>query len=159
MALAAPGVDYEAELERLRSLYVSATPSQRLMRIRQRLADHHFGPNRLVTSVSAVEALARSLLMHCAVTRAELLTAYPDYRDRKPEPMIREYLRSQQIADPAAFFAQDTWRLFGYAVKYRNLLAHECTYLGLEKFPSLIESCEDVLAALAKLARLRAGRT
>jgi hypothetical protein len=49
--------------------------------------------------------------------------------------------------------------LFGYAVDYRNLLAHECTYLGLDKFPSLIEACEAVLEKLARLGGLNAKRT
>jgi hypothetical protein len=62
MVRAAKDIDYSAELHTVRSVYVAMTPSQRLAIIRQRLVDHHFGPNRLVTSVSAVEALARSCL-------------------------------------------------------------------------------------------------
>ena len=159
MAFAARGIDYEAELATIRSNYVRSTPQQRLSVIRQRLNDHHFGPNRLVTSVSAVEALARSLVMHTNVaSKAGLLEEYPRYRYRKPEGLIREYLESKGIADPKAFFAEDTWQLFGYAVSYRNLLAHECTYLGLAKFPSLIRACEDMLSALAKLGRVREPR-
>ncbi len=160
MAFAAHGIDYDADLATMRARYISATPRQRLSIIRQRLDDHHFGPNRLVTAVSAVEALARSLAMHAiASSKNELAELNPRYSHRKPEGLIREYLESKGISDPSAFFAEDTWQLFGYAVKYRNLLAHECTYLGLEKFPSLIEACEDVVSALAKLGRIREPRT
>jgi hypothetical protein len=159
MAFAAPGVDYDAELASIRARYVQASPRQRLAIIRQRLSDHHFGPNRLVTAVSAVEALARSLAMHASVgAKSELTDIYSKYSHRKPEGLIREYLEIKGVADPKAFFAEDTWQLFGYAVRYRNLLAHECTYLGLAKFPSLIEACEDVLSALAKLGRVREPR-
>jgi hypothetical protein len=155
MARAAHGIDYEADLATIRANYVSATPRQRLAVIRQRLQDHHFGPNRLVTAVSAVEALARSLAMHTEVRRkSELAAVYPRYSHRKPERLIREYLQSKGVPDPETFFAEDTWELFGYAVSYRNLLAHECTYLGLEKFPSLIAACEDILSALVKLGRV-----
>lgn len=159
MAFKAPGINYDAELVSIRARYIEATPRQRLAIIRQRLEDHHFGPNRLVTVVSAVEALARSLAMHeSATTKADLVAMYPRYSHRKPEGLVREYLAAKGIADPKAFFAEDTWELFGYAVKYRNLLAHECTYLGRVKFPSLIEACEDIVLALVKLGRIREPR-
>jgi hypothetical protein len=157
---AVPGIDYVAELATIRANYVTATPRQRLAVIRQRLDDTHFGPNRLVTAVSAVEALARSLSMHAkAKSKAELSMLYPKYRDRSPKALVREYLELNGVGDPKAFFAEDTWLLFGYAVEYRNLLAHECTYLGLAKFPSLIDACSEVLARLAKLGRVREPRT
>lgn len=155
MVFAAAGINYEAELAAIRSYYVSATPRQRLSVIRQRLEDHHFGPNRLVTAVSAVEGLARSLTMHAAArSKSEIKTLYPKYSHRKPEGLVREYLEFKGITDPDTFFAEDTWRLFGYAVKYRNLLTHECTYLGLEKFPSLVKACDEILSALVKLGRV-----
>lgn len=160
MARAVPDIDYVAQLLSVREHYVSATPHQRLSIIRQRLEDHHFGPNRLVTAVSAVEALARSLAMnHKAKSKQELKKLYSKYKDRSPKSLVTEYLTAHGITDPHAFFGEDTWRLFGYAVDYRNLLAHECTYLGLDKFPSLIEACSDVLNSLAKLGRIREKRT
>ena len=156
MVRAAAGIDYVAELLSIRDNYVTATPRQRLSIIRQRLEDHHFGPNRLVTAVSAVEALARTLAMHHkAKTRSQLKSLYGRYKDRSPKTLVQEYLAAQGVTDPTAFFQEDTWRLFGYAVEYRNLLAHECTYLGLDKFPTLIEACEEVLNALAKLGKVR----
>jgi hypothetical protein len=156
MAFAAHGIDYEAELATIRATYVCATPRQRLAIIRQRLSDHHFGPNRLVTAVSAVEAFARTLAMHANFgTKDELSGNYTKYSHRKPGVLIREYLAAKGIADAKAFFGEDTWQLFGYAVKYRNLLAHECTYLGMDKFPSLIDACEEILSVLAKLGCVR----
>jgi hypothetical protein len=72
-----PDIDYVERLEKLRDSYVTAYPRQRLSVIRQRLEDHHFGPNRLVTSVSAVEAYARSLaLRRGAKTRDDLRKNY-----------------------------------------------------------------------------------
>lgn len=160
MARAVPDIDYVAQLLSIRENYVSATPRQRLSVIRQRLEDHHFGPNRLVTAVSAVEALARSLAMnHKAKSKQERKKLYSKYKDRSPKSLVAEYLTAHGIEDLHAFFGEDTWRLFGYAVDYRNLLAHECTYLGLDKFPSLIEACSDVLNSLAKLGRIRETRT
>lgn len=159
MARAVPNIDYVAELLSIREGYVCATPRQRLSIIRQRLEDHHFGPNRLVTAVSAVEALARSLAMnHKAKSKEGLKKLYAKYKDRAPKSLVIEYLSACGITDPYTFFGEDTWHLFGYAIDYRNLLAHECTYLGLDKFPSLIEACSDVLNSLAKLARIREKR-
>jgi hypothetical protein len=59
MVYAVHGLDYEAELKQIREKYVCASPEMRLRIIRLRLEDHHFGPNRLVAAVSAVEAIAR----------------------------------------------------------------------------------------------------
>ena len=160
MTRAASGVDYEAELLSIRESYVCATPRQRLSVIRQRLEDHHFGPNRLVTAVSAVEALARALAMnHKCKSKTELKRLYPHYRNRAPKPLVKEYLLAKGISDPDTYFGEDTWRLFGYAIEYRNLLAHECTYLGLDKFPSLIGACNEILDSLAKLGRVREKQT
>jgi hypothetical protein len=160
MTRAAFGVDYEADLISIREKYVCATPRQRLSVIRQRLEDHHFGPNRLITVMSAVEALARALAMnHICKSKAELNKLYPKYRNRAPKSLVKEYLLSKGITDPDTYFGEDTWRLFSYAIEYRNLLAHECTYLGLDKFPSLIDACNEILNSLAKLGRVREKQT
>lgn len=155
MALLTQGIDYKSELAAIRDAYICASPRQRLQIIRQRLSDTHFGPNHLVTAVSAVEALARTLAMHAScTTKIEISEHYPKYRNRKPECLIREYLKSKGVATPEVFFAEDTWQLFGYAVQYRNLLAHECTYVGKDKFSSLIEACEEIVSALARLGHI-----
>jgi hypothetical protein len=155
MTLAAVGIDYEAELLAIRKNYICATPRQRLSIIRQRLEDNHFGPNRLVTAVSAVEALARTLAMNQkAQTKAELDNIYPKYKNRAPKSLVKEYLLTRGISEPEAYFGEDTWSLFGYAIDFRNLLAHECTYLGLDKLPSLIEACNEVFESLVKLGRV-----
>ena len=155
MAHLAANVDYVADLATIRESYISATPQQRLHIIRQRLEDHHFGPNRLVTAVSAVEALARCLLQHVgARSKADLRANYPRYKKWVATSLVREYLAKRGVTDPSAFLEQDNWKLLGYAVEFRNVLVHECTYLGLDKFPSLIEACEVVLAKLVALGRV-----
>lgn len=160
MARLAHDIDYIALLHKLRDSYIRAYPRQRLHVIRQRLEDRHFGPNRLVTTVSAVEAYARSLALHRrAKTRADLTNLYPKYRDTPPKALVAEYLKGRGIDDPTSFFGEDNWKLFGYAVEYRNLLTHECTYLGLDVFPSLIDACEAVLDKLADPASFHEKRT
>ena len=76
--------DYIAELEQIRTAYVCSLPSQRLHIIAQRLENPAHGPNLLVTHVSAIEALARSLAMHAkGQSKAQLKKLYSQYRDRE----------------------------------------------------------------------------
>ena len=89
-----------------------------------------------------------------ARTKAELKALYGKYRDREAKSLVTEYLSSQGKTNPADVFGSDTWRKFGYAVSYRNMLVHECTYLGQDKYPHLIEACKVVLDNLAGLAGL-----
>jgi hypothetical protein len=143
MALANPQVDYVAELRSLRELFASAAPQARLTTIYARLRANETGPARLVTMVSAVEALARSLAMRaCASPKAVTPEVYARYRHRKPVPLVEEVLRAHHHPDPSAYFARDTWTLFRHAVEFRNLIVHECTYLGQDKSPSLIEAAQ-----------------
>jgi hypothetical protein len=153
MILTAQGIDYEKELTEIRNIYVCMTPQGRLRIINERLRDPDSGPNRLVTVVSAVEALARTLAMHASFTsKFDISTNYSKYRNSKPADLICKYLLSKGITDPETFFKEDNWLLFDYAVQSRNLVTHECTYLGQDKYPYLIQVCEEILEALTKLA-------
>lgn len=152
MALANPYINYVDELKNLRDVYVSVPPRARLNVIRRRLAQPEIGPTRLVTIVSAVEALARSIAVHARNTaEAEIGSTYATYRYKDPKMLVAEALKLHNFGDPAVYFISDTWLLFGYAVDFRNLVVHECTYLGQDKYPSLIEASEEVLSAMIKL--------
>ena len=156
MTYANTTLNYVTELSDLRSVYVSANPQSRLYVIRQRLAQSEIGPTRLVTIVSAVEALARSLAVHASAKQGlEIARVYDDFRYEKPEALVREVLNKYGRYDPKTYFKEDTWSLFLSAVGFRNLIVHECTYLGQDKYPSLIEASEDVLNALINLGDLR----
>jgi hypothetical protein len=160
MVYAVPNLDYEAELKQIREVYISASPEMRLKIIRLRLDDHHFGANRLVTVVSAVEALARSLAMSSvSQTKAEMKAVYSSYKRRVATTLVAEYLLARGVANAKDFFGEDTWALFHHAVEYRNMLAHECTYLGQDKYPSLICACEEIIETLVKLGEVRERRT
>lgn len=156
MSLYRPGMTTAEHIERLRHWYVGATPRQRLGVILQRLEDHHFGPNRLVTSVSAVEGLARALLMAAHHgSKTDRIANYPKYRMRKPTGLIEEYLRLIAAGTPSEAFGADLWRDFVHAIEYRNILAHECAYLGMETFPAMINACECVMDTLINLANIK----
>lgn len=155
MGLLKDGMTAEDHLDQLRDWYVGATPRQRLRVIRERLDDHHAGPNRLVTYVSAVEGLARSLLMSLEYPDKDAkLTAYRRFKDRKPVQMVRDFIAKVSSQAPDEVFGADHWRNFQHAVNYRNLLAHECAYLGIASFAPLIDSCEVVLSTLASVGKV-----
>src|SRR5206468_2754030 len=142
-------VDYDQHLAELRKSYVEATPGQRYSIARQRIENLEHGPNVLVACVAAVEGLARSLAMHREALRgakpldlkAQLSAIYPKYKWKGPEELIEQYLLDQGLASAPNFFGGDTWERLHYAIEYRNVLAHECTYLGQDRSPALIEAC------------------
>ena len=156
MTIANPTVDYVADLLVLRQTYLSGSPQARYNVIQQRLQQTEIGPTRLVTVVSAVEGLARSIAM---TRRAGKMSTphdlYSSYKDRAANTLVEEVLVLHGQSKPSEYFSEDTWALFRHAVNYRNLIAHECTYLGQDKYPSLIAASEEVLYAIVKLANLR----
>lgn len=143
--------EIEKHLTQLRREYVEASPRQRLHIAKQRINNPDHDPNRLIAYVSAAEGFARSLCMHQPPrTKQGLSEIYAEYERRGPKGLISEYLTAKGLGAPRDHFGADTWALFGYAVDYRNLLAHECTYLGLDRSPRLIDACRKVLQTLAK---------
>lgn len=143
--------EIEKHLANLRRDYVEALPKQRLNVAKQRIKNPEHDPNRLIAFVSAAEGFARSLCMHQgAQTKPGLSALYPQYERRGAESLIGEYLTKKALGSPADHFGAETWQLFGFAVEYRNLLAHECTYLGGDRSPQLIEACRKVLQTLAR---------
>lgn len=143
--------EIEKHLAFLRKRYIESLPKQRLSIAKQRIKNPEHDPNRLIAFVSAVEGFARSLCMHqCARTKAEVSAIYPEYSKRSAKSLIVEYLNERSLGEASSHFGERTWQLFGYAVQYRNLLAHECTYLGSDKSQELIEACRAVLRVLAK---------
>ena len=151
-------MNYEAESKKLRTLYIEATPNQRLRVIQDRLKNLYQGPNLLVVNVSALEGFARCITMHQHGSSKEELTAiYPRYRNMGLEELITKYLQAKNELAPS-FFGQKTWEMVKYSISFRNLLVHECTYLGQNKYPQLINACEQALGLLAKLEGLNFER-
>ncbi|MDD2733124.1 MAG: hypothetical protein PHF56_04220 [Desulfuromonadaceae bacterium] len=152
-------MNFEAELKKLRTLYIEATPNQRLRVIQDRLKNLHQGPNLLVVYVSALEGFARCITMHQHGSSKEELTAiYPRYRNMGLEELVTKYLQTKKELAPSSFFGPETWEMVKYSISFRNLLVHECTYLGQNKYPQLIHACEQALGLLAKLEGLNFER-
>ena len=144
----------------LQRTYAVATPAARLRAIRQRLASVHgeMAPTRLVTLVAAVEALARSLVVHSfgrPPSTAEM--RHRQFRDLGPLELAEEVLRLRGAERAALHFEGDTWSLFETAVQYRDLIVHECTFIGADASAQLISAADDVLRGLITLAGLEGG--
>jgi hypothetical protein len=160
MSTSNPTVDYVAELLALTKVYRAVSPQVRYNTIRQRLAVPEIGATKLISVVSAVEGLARSIAVHNKAPRpAAAVTLYASYCSRAPTTIVEEVFKFYRVASPSTYFTDDTWSLFRHAVNYRNLVVHECTYLGQDKYPLLIDASLEVLDSLATLAGLRAKRT
>lgn len=146
MALKNLAVSYDAEAASLRSVYVQSLPSARYGIIKKRLAYEEIGPVRLVTMVSAVEALARSVLVHwSSPTCSGIDDGYESFKRMEPVKLIRALCSLKGLDQPESQFSEDTWELFSSAVVFRNLVVHECTFLGQDKYPSMIRAAEEVL--------------
>jgi len=146
--------------DELQREYAMATPAARLRVIKQRLASAHgeMGSTRLVTMVSAVEALARSLVVHSAgrpASTAEM--RHRQFRSTGPVELVEEVLRLRGAGRPLSHFGQETWELFEVGARYRDLIVHECTYVGQDRHPHLIAAAEAVLRELIEVAGLEAG--
>jgi hypothetical protein len=149
--------NYKEHLDNLRHAYVNANYQQRYKVIQDVLEDYPLdAPNKLIAYVSAVEAYSRTLLVCMAGNaRGAKENAYERVKYAKPLDMVLEVLASQGVSE-ASFYEGDDGELLRYAVEYRNLLVHECTYLAPDKYRPLIIACERVLSGLDLLAR-RAG--
>jgi hypothetical protein len=158
MARANPEINYVEELLQLRRIYVEAAPQSRWNVIAQRLAHTEIGPVRLLTVVSAVEALARSLLMEVQTRGSSNKSRlYERHKSKEPHVLVEHLFVELRLPIPSEHFSEDTWALFRHAVNFRNLVVHECTYLGQDKYPSLIAASEEVLGELVKIGGIRAA--
>jgi hypothetical protein len=154
------GVDYEGDLAAVRAGYITLSPAQRMKIIGDRIADDRYnGPNKLVTMVSAVEGFSRGLVVqHSVSTRERMHRRYGKFRFCGPDFLVEKSLKLYGQSAASGYFGQDTWTLFLLAVEFRNLVVHDATYLGGDKFPELIPACTEVLFALATLSGV-SGKT
>lgn len=145
------------ELEQLRKTYAASKPSARLAVIRQRLAraEGEIGPTRVITTVSAVEALARSLVVHApGRPPATAHFRYQQVRNKQPLDLVEEALRLHGGKPPAEQVGAQAWTMFELAIQARNLVVHECTFLGQDKYPAMVDAAERVLEGMVEVAGL-----
>lgn len=151
--------DLREHLDELQRACAVATPAARLRMIKQRLASSHaeMGATRLVTIVGAVEALARSLVVHSSgrpASTAEM--RHRQFRDTGPLELVEEVLRLRGAPRGLAHFGAQAWELFEVATRHRDLIVHECSYVGQDLHLYLFDAADAVLRGLVELAGLEA---
>lgn len=67
---------------------------------------------------------------------------------KAPLELVEDALRLYGASPAVELYGDETWQLFELAHRYRNLVVHECTYLGQDKYPALIAASERVLQGL-----------
>jgi hypothetical protein len=143
------------ECRAIRTVYVLHTPRARLNIIRERIeyARREIGASRLITTVSAVEALARSIVVN-GNSRATA-ASYDLYKRAGPVELVPMALALFARGTPAQNVGEDVWQDFATAVDPRNLIVHECTQFGQDKWDRLIGAAETVLDLLTKIVESR----
>jgi hypothetical protein len=140
-------------LKELRETYYRSFPEQRLNIALQRIRNPEHSPNLLVTYVSAIEGLLRFLVIWAETNDGRpSAETYETYKNRGVSNLYLKYLALKNCGE---IVSSQTFELIGYAVEYRNLLAHECAYLGQDKYPELIAACQQFLEALSNHAGLK----
>jgi hypothetical protein len=146
--------NYDEHLKELRRSYYEAYPGQRWHVAKQRIENPDGGPNLLIAYVSAIEGVLRSLVIWGETPSGRPSEkTYNKFRNQGVEELLVKYLE-QKGARVADIASDEIYKLVCYAVKYRNLLAHECTYLGQDIYPDLIDACKVFLDDLIKHADL-----
>lgn len=136
---------------------MNARPASRLNTVRQRLAraQNEPAPTRLVTTLSAVEALARSLVVHAPNRPTSTAPIrYQQVRAAAPAELVQEVFRLYGAQSPDEHFGASAWGKFELADQCRHLLVHECTYLPPERYTDLIAAAEVVLEGLVEVGGL-----
>lgn len=148
-------MDYDAHLKGLKKSYYESYPRQRLSVARQRIENPYDGPNLLIIYVSAVEGFLRSLVIWGETSgERPAEETYNKFKMSGVDKLYVEFLKQNNLSSEK-IISDEIYRLVKYAVEYRNLLAHECTYLGQDTFPDLIEACQQFLHCLSSHAGLK----
>ena len=144
--------DYQTHIDGLRAVYAAARPWQRAEIARQRMADPMLDTNQLITCVSAVEALARSLAVEARVKGGEKPEdAYTALRFKNAEELLEQVVAPAHETTMGALVEHDNWTEFKWAVQYRNLLIHEGASLREGYTNRLLSATRSVFSAIDKI--------
>jgi hypothetical protein len=137
--------DYAQHIKELREWYITASKEQRVGVARDRMEDPCCRPNILITSVSAIEGAARAIVLEQQSAKGKSVqSTYKKVKWEDPVALIEKWICQEIQKTPEELFSKDCWEEFKWAVEYRNLLIHECTFLSQSYSIPLIKACENV---------------
>lgn len=144
--------DCERHIEQLRNSYINANRSQRRWVAETRMQNPCLPSNILIIKVSAVEALARAIVIEQKQGKGETVqSAYEKVKHKNGIYLIQKCICPEIKKKPEDLFSKDFWEEFKCAVKYRNLLIHECTSLRAGISTKLIKTCQEVWNVLERI--------
>jgi len=144
--------DYGKHLKELRTAYEQSTPRQRAKVALDRMESPGAGPNRLITSVSAVEGLARALAVNFQISAGTApVRAYRNLRDMNVVTLLAGAVAPARGTTMPALVGADRWDEFRWAVKYRNLLIHEGAFLNQGYCTRLLKATRALFTALEQM--------
>lgn len=147
---------YENHLKELRESYVNASFKQRLKVVQDRINYPDCSANRLISLVSSIEGLSRTICLDILETQGESrLDIYKKVKFLNPNELIVDYIFPAINKSAEDLFGHDIWEVFLYAVKYRNLLIHEGTFLRQNYASELIDVCTIIFQKLTELEYTR----
>lgn len=147
-------INYSDYLRKLREIYVNATPRQRISVAQDRIKYPACSPNQLVQIVAAAESLARTITIYQrAKTKKDLKKEYTKVKLIGPAKLIKDYICPKIGKTPTKLLGRSTWQKFKFAVKYRNLLIHECTFLDRRISTEMIKAAENTFEKLKTLVK------
>jgi hypothetical protein len=139
-------------------MYVNATLRQRYSVAMQRIDNPSLGPSLLVNVVSALEGFARAVAMRVLVGKGvSLEQAYRCLKHLGALELIADHVCPAYKITPEEAFGPHVWSQLPQAIKFRNLLIHEATYLNGNTCKRLIAASRHTLEELAELSGV-AGR-
>lgn len=147
-------MNFASELQNLRNTYRTLQPGQRLRIAGERIKKPVSGAAELVTRVSAIEGALRSLVIWQESGDRPSKETYDRYKYMGVADLLDAYI-TQVGAERKELVDDDCYELVEYSVGFRNLIVHECTFLGSDKYPSLIEACDRLLESLRQHASQR----
>lgn len=132
--------DFAKHLKELKFMYSGVLPSLRTKAIKDRLNNPNCGPNKLILEVSATEGIARTILIKLLVAKG----LKPKNAFKKTSALkIKEVFKNiYELKEKKArsFFNSKNWKVFVWAIEYRNFLIHHCAYVGGAISNPLIEA-------------------
>lgn len=144
----------------LRNMYVRGNLRQRYNVAAEGIRNPGHGPNQVVTSVAALEGLARAIAVKHLVAQGSTLDgAYQKLRWAKPIELLEKHVLPSLDTTPEQAFDSGKWELLPKAVEFRNLLVHEATYLHGGTCTALIEATCHVFERIAELSGAKPAAT
>ena len=136
-------------LQTLRRSYTRQTLHQRLKVIEDRLKSSRCGPNLLVANVSALEALARYVLVNhrFQAEEADLRKLYQEEKDTNAHDLLKKLVRGRVVEIEPSQLDE-----INVANKYRNFLIHECSFVRQDYSRRLIKAVKATIKSLKKFA-------